>query len=130
MLRRLIGEDIKVNTHLASDLRTIKADHGTLGQVIMNLAVNARDAMPNGGEQIIKTENVTLTEANAKRMTDAPKGKCIRISVSDKGTGMDEKNNSPYLRSIFQYESSWERNRSGTFSCLWNCETTWWMYSR
>jgi two-component system NtrC family sensor kinase len=47
--------------------------------------------MPKGGEPTIKTENVTLTKADSKRMTDAPKGKCIRISVSDQGTGMEEK---------------------------------------
>ncbi|MCJ7812415.1 PAS domain S-box protein [bacterium] len=91
MLKRLIGEDIEIITHLAPNLWTIKADQGTLEQVIMNLAVNARDAMPNGGELTIKTENIILTEKDYKRMSEVPLGKCIRISVSDKGIGMDEK---------------------------------------
>lgn len=90
MLKRLIGEDIHVQTHLESNLWMIKADQGTLEQVIVNLAVNARDAMPDGGEIIIKTKNITITEADKVNIPEAPLGKCIRISVSDKGTGMDE----------------------------------------
>ncbi len=91
MLKRLIGENIHIQTHLASNLWMIKADQGTLEQVIMNLVVNARDAMPDGGELTIETENITLTEADKVDMSEAPLGRCIRISVSDKGTGMDKK---------------------------------------
>lgn len=91
MLKRLIGGDIQIITHLTPDLWTIKGDQGTLGQVIMNLAVNARDAMPNGGELTIKTENIVLTEVDSKKMSDASPGQCIRISVTDQGIGMDEK---------------------------------------
>ncbi len=91
MLKRLIGEDIQIITHLSPHLWTIKADQGTLEQVIMNLSVNARDAMPNGGELTIKTKNIILTEKNSRKISDAPLGKCIQISFADKGIGMDEK---------------------------------------
>ncbi len=91
MLKRLIGEDIHIQTHLASNLWMIMADQGTLEQIIMNLAVNARDAMPDGGKLTIKTENRTLTESDKMSISEPPIGRCIRISVSDNGTGMDDK---------------------------------------
>ncbi len=91
ILKRLIGEGIPIKTRLASNLWTIKADQGTLEQVIMNLAINARDAMPDGGELAIKTENITLTEVDKVRMSEVPLGRCICISVSDNGIGIDEK---------------------------------------
>ncbi len=63
LLRRLIGEDVELSTQLASDPGRVKADQGQLEQVVMNLAVNARDAMPQGGKLIIATENIVMDEA-------------------------------------------------------------------
>ncbi len=90
MFHRLIGEDISISTSLAPDLLNVKADHGTIEQVIMNLAVNARDAMPDGGKLTIKTSNVTIDNAYSKSMPEARPGKFVRITVVDTGEGINE----------------------------------------
>ncbi|MEW6381792.1 MAG: PAS domain S-box protein [bacterium] len=89
MLYRLIGEDIVIITELESHLWPIMADEGTIEQVIMNLAVNARDAMPKGGRLTIKTENLTMDEEHAKTIIEARPGNFIRLSIADTGSGMD-----------------------------------------
>ncbi|MCD6115974.1 PAS domain S-box protein [bacterium] len=90
MLHRIIGEDIDVRTNLQDDLWAVKADLGTMEQVVMNLSVNARDAMPNGGVLDIKTENVTLEESDIKDIPEARAGSFVCLSVSDTGMGMDK----------------------------------------
>jgi len=90
MLRRLIGEDIELNTVLNCDLGKVKADHGQIEQVILNLAVNARDAMPNGGKFTIQTDNVTMEEVDTRRYSYPFKpGRYVLLIVSDTGMGMD-----------------------------------------
>lgn len=90
MLDRLIGEDITINIDLEPDSWTVRADAGNIEQVIMNLAVNARDAMPEGGKLTIKTENVTLNEEHSKVIPEARPGKFVCLSVEDTGVGMDK----------------------------------------
>jgi PAS domain S-box-containing protein len=90
MLKRLIGEDIAITTDLASDGWGIKADKSNMEQVIMNLVVNARDAMPKGGEVTIKTENIVIDEDYCRTNTEAKPGQFIRLSVTDTGMGMDK----------------------------------------
>jgi len=89
MLQRVMGEDVELNTSLAPDLGQIMADPGQIEQVIMNLAVNARDAMPRGGKLTIETANVTLDEDDTKTHPHAHPGSYILLSVSDTGMGMD-----------------------------------------
>lgn len=89
MLGRLIGENIELITATGSALGKVKADPGQLEQVIMNLAVNARDAMPGGGKLTIETENVELDEADAKRFVDIQPGSYVVLTVKDTGIGMD-----------------------------------------
>ncbi len=90
MLRRVIGEDVELNTVLDAELANVKADQGQLEQVILNLAVNARDAMPNGGRLTIETQNVIMGEAETKRYSYPFKpGHYVRLVVSDTGVGMD-----------------------------------------
>jgi two-component system cell cycle sensor histidine kinase/response regulator CckA len=90
MLRRLLGEDVELVLELAPDIGRIKADPVQLEQVILNLAANARDAMPSGGTLRIAMANAELTAAQAARHSDARPGSYLEITVADTGTGMDE----------------------------------------
>jgi PAS domain S-box-containing protein len=92
MFSRLIGEDIQLTTILSPSLGQILADPGQIHQVLMNLLVNARDAMPNGGKMIIETANVELDAGFAARhaQVQAPAGPYVLLAISDTGSGMDE----------------------------------------
>jgi len=90
MLRRLIGEDIDLQMALAEDLAKVLIDPGQFDQIIMNLAVNARDAMPGGGRLTIETANVDIDELYAKIHRGVLPGKYVMISVTDSGCGMDK----------------------------------------
>jgi len=89
MLRRLIGEDIDLLTITDPALGQVKADPGQIEQVILNLAVNARDAMPSAGQLTIRTSNVCLSEDYAQRHVAAVAGNYVMLSLSDNGCGMD-----------------------------------------
>ncbi len=90
MLRRLIGEDIDLITVLRPGLGMVKVDPGQIEQVIMNLAVNARDAMPDGGRLTIETANVVLSDEYAARAETVRPGPHVMLTVTDTGCGMDE----------------------------------------
>jgi PAS domain S-box-containing protein len=90
MLRRLIGEDIELSTVLGQDLGRLKADQGQLEQVVMNLVVNARDAMPQGGKLVIDTQNMIMDEAFIRRYPyPVQEGPYVCLTVTDSGIGMD-----------------------------------------
>jgi CheY-like chemotaxis protein len=88
LLRRLIGEDIEVLTVPANDLGSVTADPGQIEQVIMNLALNARDAMPHGGKLTLETSNEQLDESYAQRHQPSVAGRYVMLAVTDTGHGM------------------------------------------
>lgn len=89
MLRRMIGEDVELSTRCGEAIGKVEVDPGQIEQVLMNLAVNARDAMPRGGRLTIETHRVTLDEDRALSLVDVKPGDYVVLSVCDDGTGMD-----------------------------------------
>jgi two-component system cell cycle sensor histidine kinase/response regulator CckA len=89
MLRRLIGEDIDLVVRVTDEAARVKADSGQVEQVILNLAINARDAMPEGGSLLLEVMNVTLDESYARRHVSVGPGRYVMLAVSDTGEGMD-----------------------------------------
>ena len=89
MLGRLIGSDIEFHLALDPQLGRVKADQSQLEQVVMNLVVNARDAMPEGGRLTVATQNIHLRETGADRVPAAEPGSYVQLTVTDTGTGMD-----------------------------------------
>ena len=90
LLGRLLGEDVELSFHTPPSPERIKVDPGQMEQVIMNLAVNARDAMPRGGRITVETSEVTLDEAHAVEHADMKPGRYVMLAVSDTGMGMDK----------------------------------------
>jgi PAS domain S-box-containing protein len=101
MLTRLIGEDIDLVMIPGPALGAVKADPGQIEQVIMNLAVNARDAMPHGGKLTIETSNISLNEAYARSHAPIPPGDYVILSISDTGLGMDSETQAHIFEPFF-----------------------------
>jgi two-component system cell cycle sensor histidine kinase/response regulator CckA len=101
MLTRVIGEDIDLLMVPASSLGAVRADAGQIDQVIMNLAVNARDAMPSGGKLTIETSNVSLDEEYARFHAPLRAGEYVMLSISDTGLGMDSETQSHIFEPFF-----------------------------
>lgn len=89
MLTRIVGEDVAMSAMIAADLGTIEADPGEVEQVLMNLVVNARDAMPGGGRLLLETSNVIVDESYGQEIGVAP-GRYVVLAVTDTGCGMTE----------------------------------------
>jgi nitrogen-specific signal transduction histidine kinase/CheY-like chemotaxis protein len=89
MLQRLIGENVELRLELAEKLGAVRADPGQIEQILLNLAVNARDAMPAGGKLTLETANVDLDEAFSREQRDLAPGPYVLVAVGDTGVGMD-----------------------------------------
>ncbi len=101
MLQRLLGEDVELSIHLDPKLGRVKADPSQVEQVIMNLAVNSRDAMPRGGKLSIETANVELDESYARQHAGARPGRYVMLAVTDTGSGMDATTKSRIFEPFF-----------------------------
>jgi two-component system, cell cycle sensor histidine kinase and response regulator CckA len=106
MLDRVIGEDITLRITLEPELRAVIADPGQIEQVIMNLVINARDAMPTGGTLIVETSNVELDQSYAITHPEAPVGQCVLLTVTDTGNGMDEGTQARIFEPFFTTKAS------------------------
>jgi len=101
MLRRIIGEDIELKTYLAPELWPVKVDPAQIEQIVVNLAVNARDVMPDGGQLIVETANVTVDDIYAARHVGLESGEYVLLTVSDTGWGMTEETKSHIFEPFF-----------------------------
>jgi two-component system cell cycle sensor histidine kinase/response regulator CckA len=101
MLRRLIGPEIDFEIISAPEPLTVVADSGQIEQVVLNLVVNARDAMPEGGRLTVRVEEIELDEAAAAALAEGKTGRYARLSVADTGTGIDEKTRAKLFEPFF-----------------------------
>ncbi|GAC1631639.1 MAG: hypothetical protein NVS9B14_03760 [Candidatus Acidiferrum sp.] len=106
LLRRLIGEDIEMKTMVSAGLGTIKADPAQVEQVLMNLVVNARDAMPSGGKMMVETSNVDLDRTYASEHVSVKPGKYVMLAVTDTGMGMSPETVAHIFEPFFTTKSS------------------------
>jgi two-component system cell cycle sensor histidine kinase/response regulator CckA len=117
MLRRLIDENIAMTIVPGKEHGRIKADSGHVGQVLMNLVVNARDAMPNGGKLTIATSNITLDENYVRNHPGTAPGEQVMLSVSDTGTGMSDAVKAHIFEAFFTTKAAGKGTGLGLATC-------------
>ena len=120
MIRRVIGEDIEIRTVFHDDEAHVKADPHQIEQVILNLVVNSRDAMPRGGVLTIETQHYVL-DGPAAGLFGCQPGQYFQVSVSNRN-GHGEGHADQNLRAFLHYQKRRTRHRPGSFDCLWNCQ--------
>ena len=122
LLRPLLGDDVEILIVPKSASAVVEADPGQLDQIVVNLAVNARDAMPRGGKFILETTAVRFDEEFAEQHQAMPAGKYVLLAVSDTGSGMDEATISRIFRAFLHHQRARQRNRSGPSHRVWHCQ--------
>ena len=122
LLERTIPKMIGIETRLGSDLKIINGDPVQIEQVIMNLSINARDAMPDGGKLAFECENTILDENYCKMHVDVSPGEFVRLCISDTGNGMDRANPGTHIRALFYDQGYERRNRAWISHGLRNCQ--------
>jgi len=132
MLARLIGENIKIVTKFSPDLKHVNVDSSQMEQVILNLVVNAKDAMPQGGTLIVETSNVYLDEAFTSTHLAVTRGHYVLLSVSDDGSGMDAETISKIFDPFFTTKAVGKGTGLGlttTYGIIKQSKGTIWVYS-
>jgi two-component system, cell cycle sensor histidine kinase and response regulator CckA len=113
MLRRVIGEDIQFVTTPGGGIGRIRTDPGQIEQVLMNLVVNARDAMPKGGRLTFETANVALDDTYARAHPEVQPSPFVMLAVSDTGVGMDAQTQAHIFEPFFTTKEQGQRHRAG-----------------
>lgn len=116
-LRHLVGHDIDIRSVPATGLRTVKADAGQLSQVIMNMVINAHDAMPGGGKLTLETANVTFDQADVERYPELKAGDYVMLAITDTGTGMSVAVQSRVFEPFFSTKGMGEATGLGLSTC-------------
>ncbi len=132
MLRRLLGEDIELVTHLDRESSKVKVDPGQLDQVIMNLAVNARDAMPDGGKLTIETKDVMLDDSYITEHFGVAAGPHVMLAISDTGIGMSKETQARIFEPFFTTKEPGKGTGLGlatVFGIIQQCGGNIWVYS-
>ena len=117
MLARLLGEDVRLVTRFAAEAWLVQVDPGQLDQVILNFAVNARDAMPEGGKLLVATKNVTLLESKSSSLFSIPAGDYLMLEISDEGIGMDAETGSRLFEPFFTTKAHGKGTGLGLATC-------------
>ena len=123
MIQRMVGEDVRVSFNLGATLGMVKADPGQIEQILMNLCINARDAMPKGGKIVVETGNVTLDEYYVQRYSGVLAGSYVMLAVSDTGSGIPKETLPFIFEPFFTTKGAEKGNRAWAGNCIWNCQT-------